>query len=62
MLLEWLSLKHGVGKYGEANRAIDAALDKVLADPARRTRDLGGALGTKEFTETVCREVEAAAA
>jgi len=61
MLLEWLSLKHGLERFGEANRAIDAALDKVLADPARRTRDLGGALGTREFTEAVCREVESAA-
>jgi isocitrate/isopropylmalate dehydrogenase len=30
--------------------AIEAALDACLADPARRTRDLGGALGTKDFT------------
>jgi isocitrate/isopropylmalate dehydrogenase len=31
---------------------------KALADPSQRTRDLGGTLGTKEFTETVCREID----
>lgn len=30
--------------------AIEAALDACLADPARRTRDLDGALGTQAFT------------
>ena len=58
MLLEWLSLRHHAGGFTEASRAIEEALDKVLADPSRRTRDLGGSLGTREFTDTLCREIE----
>jgi len=30
----------------------------VLKDPARRTPDLGGSVGTKAFTESLCREIE----
>jgi 3-isopropylmalate dehydrogenase len=58
MLLEWLSLRHGAGAFADAHRAIEKAVDNVLADPARRTRDLGGTLGTREFTEAVCLEIE----
>ena len=58
MLLEWLSLRHGAREFAEAHRAIERAVDNVLADPARRTRDLGGTRGTREFTEAVCREIE----
>jgi len=58
MLLEWLSLKHGAERFAQAHAAIEAALDRVLADPSRRTRDLGGTLGTKEFTDAVCGEIE----
>jgi 3-isopropylmalate dehydrogenase len=50
MLLDWLG-------HGEAHRAIDAAIDRLLKDPARRTRDLGGAMGTKSFTEELCKEL-----
>ena len=58
MLLEWLSLRHGAREFAEAHRAIENAVDNVLADPARRTRDLGGTRGTREFTDAVCREIE----
>jgi 3-isopropylmalate dehydrogenase len=50
MLLDWLG-------HGEAHRAIDAAIDRLLKDPARRTTDLGGAMGTKSFTEELCKEL-----
>ena len=34
-----------------AARAIEAALDTALADPATRTADLGGAMGTRAFAD-----------
>ncbi len=45
---------------GETTRAagIRAALDAVLADGRVRTRDLGGAATTTEFTDAICREIE----
>jgi 3-isopropylmalate dehydrogenase len=58
MLLEWLSVRHQREAFAEAHRAIDTAVDALLKDPARRTRDLGGSLGTKEFTEALCREID----
>jgi isocitrate/isopropylmalate dehydrogenase len=57
MLLEWLSIKHGREEFAAASRAIDAGVDTLLKDPARRTRDLGGALGTKAFAEALCLEL-----
>jgi isocitrate dehydrogenase (NAD+) len=39
---------------------IDRALLRVLAEPSRRTRDLGGEATTTEFTESVCRALDAA--
>jgi 3-isopropylmalate dehydrogenase len=51
MLLQWLG-------FPEAHDAIDGAVDRLLKDPARRTRDLGGKLGTKAFTQELCGELE----
>jgi len=58
MLLEWLSIRHGNDAFARAARAIDTAVDTLLKDSARRTRDLGGSLGTKAFTEALCTEIE----
>ena len=57
MLLEWLSIHHRRAEFAAASRAIDAAVDTLLGDPARRTRDLGGALGTQAFAEALCVEL-----
>jgi 3-isopropylmalate dehydrogenase len=46
MLLDWMKLE-------KAAKAIDAAVDKVLAQPEKRTADLGGRLGTRAFGEAV---------
>jgi isocitrate/isopropylmalate dehydrogenase len=32
---------------------MELALDRTIADPATRTADLGGALGTKAFTQAL---------
>jgi isocitrate/isopropylmalate dehydrogenase len=59
MLLEWIAEKRNAKRYADAARAINAAVDRVLADPAKRTADLGGPLGTGAFGSTVAAEVRA---
>ena len=50
MLLTWLSERRGDADLGRAAAAIETALDRAIADPASRTGDLGGPLGTRAFT------------
>jgi isocitrate/isopropylmalate dehydrogenase len=53
MLLDWLGARHGRANYVEAASAVDAAIDRLLAQAETRTKDVGGALGTRAFTERV---------
>lgn len=53
MLLEWLGETRKSSRCVEAGRAISAAVDRVLAEPAKRTADLGGNLGTRAFAHAV---------
>jgi isocitrate/isopropylmalate dehydrogenase len=53
MLLAWLGQKHAKENYGHAAAAIEQALDATIAAPAERTRDLGGTLGTRAFTDAM---------
>ncbi len=62
MLLEWLGGRHGREEYIRAARMLDEAVDAQLADPAGRTRDLGGALGTRAFGAALVARIESAAA
>lgn len=57
MMLSWLGEKRGLASFEAAGKAIDEAVDKVLADPARRTRDLGGTAGTDEFGVAVAEAI-----
>jgi isocitrate dehydrogenase (NAD+) len=57
LLLSGLMMLDHIGE-ADAARRIRAALSRVLAAGAVRTRDLGGTASTTEFTEAVCREVE----
>ena len=57
MLLDWIADKRNMAQCGKAGKAIDEAVDRVLADPAKRTADLGGKLGTRGFGEAVAAEV-----
>jgi 3-isopropylmalate dehydrogenase len=50
MLLQWLGFQ-------QAHDAVDSAIDRLLKDPARRTKDLGGPLGTRAFTDALCGEL-----
>ena len=50
MLLGWLGRRHGNKALTEAERRIEVSVDSLVKDPARRTRDLGGTLGTRAWT------------
>jgi 3-isopropylmalate dehydrogenase len=58
MLLEWIAEKRQVENCGAAARAIYEAVDRVLADPAKRTADLGGTMGTRAFAAEIAQAVQ----
>jgi isocitrate dehydrogenase (NAD+) len=58
LLLSGLQMLDHVGEH-EASQRIRSALEGVLAAGHVRTRDLGGTATTTEFTDAICREVEA---
>src|SRR5690349_17967066 len=53
MLIAWLGERRGEERLRLAADAIEAALDRAIAEPKWRTRDLGGPLGTSAFGERV---------
>lgn len=53
MLLRWLGERRGDRRLDGAARLIEAALAAVIAVPRWRTGDMGGRLGTAEFTARV---------
>jgi len=53
MLLEWMAGRNGSQALATAAGKIEAAVDATLKDPATRTADLGGRLGTREFAKAV---------
>jgi len=53
MLLEWLAARSRNQALATASARIEAAVDATLKDPATRTADLGGRLGTREFAKAV---------
>lgn len=58
MLLDWLARQApGRERFAAAADAIEAAVDALLADPAHRTPDLGGPLGTRAYTAALCEEI-----
>jgi 3-isopropylmalate dehydrogenase len=59
MLLEWIGERRNDDRFTRAANAIEKALDQAIADPACRTRDLGGPLGTKAFGERVVATLRA---
>lgn len=54
MLLDWRGRRDNDRRLTEAAACIEQAVDRVLADPRTRTRDLGGTLGTDAFAEALC--------
>jgi len=57
MLLEWLAARHKRSEFEQAAKAIEAAIDASLKDPATRTADLGGKLGTQAFGKHIASRV-----
>ncbi|MFD0508020.1 isocitrate/isopropylmalate family dehydrogenase [Streptomyces chiangmaiensis] len=58
MLLDWRGRQDGDDRLRRAAASISGAVDAVLDDPATRTRDIGGHLGTAEFADALCHAVE----
>ena len=58
LLLSALMMLDYLGEQ-EASGRIRAALDRVLTEGSVRTRDLGGTASTTEFTDAICRTLEA---
>jgi isocitrate/isopropylmalate dehydrogenase len=61
MLLEWRGRRDNEPRLLAGAAAIEAAIDVVLANPATRTRDTGGELGTDRFCAAVCAAIREAA-
>ena len=53
MLLAWLGERRSDDRFLRAAAVIEEALDRAIANPQWRTRDLGGSLGTKAFAARV---------
>lgn len=62
MMLTWLGERRENAKLMEAGAAISEAVDAVIDDPAKRTRDLGGTVNTDAFGRSVADAVAARAA
>ena len=58
MLLNWLGMRRGNHSFAAAAEAVDKAIDILLSDPATRTADTGGMIGTKAFTSSLVKELE----
>jgi isocitrate/isopropylmalate dehydrogenase len=59
MMLDWLGTKRERADLLQAGTRIRHALDSAIDDPKTRTRDLGGTLGTKAFTQAVIANMRA---
>jgi 3-isopropylmalate dehydrogenase len=57
MLLQWLGEHHGRSALSDAGRAMAAAVDTVLENPATRTADLGGTMGCQAFGAAVAHVI-----
>lgn len=57
MLLGWLGERRGDRRLSEAASGIETALDQAISQPASRTTDLGGPLGTRAFAACVSGHV-----
>jgi 3-isopropylmalate dehydrogenase len=59
MLLDWFGAREGRPELREAGRLLDATVTATIADPSTRTRDLGGTLGTADFTSALLDRLSA---
>lgn len=59
MMLDWLGTRRERADLLSAAKLIRHALDSAIDDPATRTSDLGGTLGTKAFTQALIDRMQA---
>jgi 3-isopropylmalate dehydrogenase len=59
MLLDWRGKRDGNTKLIEAAALIEASVQTAIDDKATRTRDIGGTLGTAEFTQKLLETITA---
>lgn len=59
MLLDWRGRRDSNAKLVEAGALIERAIERVLDDPATRTPDIGGTLGTDAFSAAVIAAMRA---
>ena len=57
MLLGWIGRRHGRAAFADAERAVESAVDELLKNPATRTPDLGGTLGTRDWTRALVARI-----
>lgn len=57
MLLDWMRRRHNDTRFARAAETIDQSVDMLLKDPATRTADLGGKLGTRAFAAALRSEI-----
>jgi 3-isopropylmalate dehydrogenase len=60
MMVRWLGDKRSNPTLQAAGDALTRAVDTVLANPATRTRDIGGSMGCKAFGQAVALAVRTA--
>jgi 3-isopropylmalate dehydrogenase len=58
MLLDWRGRRDGDELLVRAAALMSGAVETALDNPATRTRDIGGTLGTSDFAAEVCRVLE----
>ena len=57
MMVQWIGAKKDHEGMRKAGDAMTAAVDQVLANPATRTRDIGGSIGCEAFARAVEKAV-----
>ncbi|WP_235987619.1 isocitrate/isopropylmalate dehydrogenase family protein [Roseibium aggregatum] len=58
MLLNWIGRREGDKRLIAASDAIEKAVDILLEKPETRTRDLGGPLGTRAFSQKLAEALQ----
>jgi 3-isopropylmalate dehydrogenase len=57
MLFDWLAARHKRPEFAQAAQAIESAIDDALQNPATRTPDLQGKLGTRAFGAEIAKRI-----
>lgn len=57
MMLDWIGRRHDRADLRRAAALLDEVVDKLLADPQKRTADLDGKQTTSSFTKLLCEQL-----